>query len=165
MTVLCYQTLRRLQIVEPFEERTRAFGLTYGLGPCGIDIRIADSILLPPGGFALVSSFERFNMPADVMAVVHDKSTWARTGLLVQNTVIEPGWKGYLMLELTNHLRPSWWRSLFNRRSNYNYIRLQHGMPIAQIVFHRLDEPTHLPYAGKYQDQRRGTPAILEGPE
>jgi dCTP deaminase len=38
------------------------------------------------------------------MGIVHDKSTWARRGLVVQNTVIEPGWHGYqTTIELTNH--------------------------------------------------------------
>ena len=34
------------------------------------------------------------------MGIVHDKSTWARRGLVVQNTVIEPGWHGYLTIEV-----------------------------------------------------------------
>ena len=42
-------------------------------------------------------------MPRDMVGVVHDKSTWARRGLSVFNTVIEPGWRGKLTLELVYH--------------------------------------------------------------
>ena len=42
-------------------------------------------------------------MPSDVLGQVCDKSTWARRGVAVQNTIIEPGWRGYLTVELTNH--------------------------------------------------------------
>ena len=81
-------------------------------------------------------------MPADVIAFVHDKSTWARRGLAAQNTVIEPGWSGFLTLELTNH--------------GHETLSLRAGMPIAQVVFHRLMEPTDAPYSGRYQDQAEG---------
>ena len=85
-------------IVSPFCERRlhQSSGMTYGLGPAGYDVRIEQHILLPPGAFALASTFERFHMPDDLIAFVHDKSTWARKGLAVQNTVIEPGWRGFL---------------------------------------------------------------------
>jgi dCTP deaminase len=97
----------------------------------------------------LASTIEHFDMPNDVMAIVHDKSTWARRGVAVQNTVIEPGWRGWLTLEITMHA----WRLL----------RIRSGTPIAQIVFHRLEAPTERSYQGKYQDQRRGPqPAIRE---
>jgi dCTP deaminase len=97
---------------------------------------------LTKGSFCLAASRERFIMPGDVLGVVHDKSTLARRGLSVFNTVIEPGWKGYLTLELIHHgpLR----------------LTLMNGQPIAQVVFHLLDQPTDAPYAGKYQDQAAG---------
>jgi len=133
-------------MVQPFNERSVCYGMSYGLSPAGYDIRIGQDILLKPGKFALASSIERFNMPTDVLGTVHDKSTWARRGLAVQTTVVECGWKGHLTLELTNH-------------SDAN-ISLKHGMPIAQIIFHQLQEPTDQPYAGKYQDQpNEPTPA------
>lgn len=81
-------------------------------------------------------------MPTDVIGVVHDKSSWARRGLAVQNTVIEPGWRGFLTLELTNH--------------GTRKLHIPKGCPIAQIVFHRLDEPAARPYDGRYQDQPPG---------
>ena len=117
--------------------------MSYGLSAAGYDIRIAEDINLKAGEFTLASSLEEFNMPDDVLAYVKDKSTWARQGLAVQNTVIEPGWKGFLTLELTNHRR-------------METLILRKGMPIAQIVFHRLEAATEQPYDGKYQNQASG---------
>lgn len=126
---------------------------TFGLGPAGYDLRL-DTVSrdgavedtrgawLQPGEFALASTLEEFRMPADVLGVVHDKSTWARRGLAAQNTVIEPGWRGFLTLELTNHGREPLW--------------LEHGVGIVQVIFHLLDEPSQFVYSGKYQDQERG---------
>jgi dCTP deaminase len=143
------QTLRQLKPVEPFVERTRHHGMTFGLSPAGYDIRIAQDVKLSRlRSFVLASSVERFVMPADLIAQVCDKSSWARRGVAVQNTIIEPGWRGYLTLELTY---ARWWP-----------IRIKAGSPIAQIIFFRLEAPTEQPYAGKYQDQRAGpVPAII----
>lgn len=141
--ILSAQTIRKLKPITPFHERTKEFGMSYGLSAAGYDIRIAEDIELINGTFCLASSLEYFNMPDDVLAYVKDKSTWARQGLAVQNTVIEPGWKGYLTLELTNHTRDK-------------LIVLRKGMPIAQIIFHRLDFATEQPYDGKYQNQQAG---------
>ena len=134
------QTLRKIKPVEPFCERTQHNGMTYGLGPAGYDVRIAETVTV--GRFVLGSTVERFNIPNDVLAQVCDKSTWARRGVAVQNTIIEPGWRGYLTIELTNHSDAP--------------IEVRAGDPIAQIIFFRLEEPTALPYSGKYQDQERG---------
>jgi dCTP deaminase len=75
-----------------------------GSGWRSYDVRITccDAVI-SPGQFMLAATIERFQMPDDLMGIVHDKSTWARRGLVVQNTVIAPGWHGYLTLELTNH--------------------------------------------------------------
>ena len=89
--ILPAQEIRKLRPLDPFVERKVAFGTTYGLGPAGYDVRIAETIWLWPGRFLLASTMEHFDMPNDVMAIVHDKSTWARRGVAVQNTVIEVG--------------------------------------------------------------------------
>lgn len=147
--ILSAQTVRRRGIISPFSERTVYQGVSYGLSGHGYDVRIAESLELRPGDFVLASTIERFDMPPDLAAVVHDKSTWIRRGLSVFNTVIESGWRGHLTLELTLH-GPL---KLF----------IPAGVGIAQILFHRLDEATEQPYAGKYQDQRAGPqPAIFE---
>lgn len=144
MTVLSAQTIRARGIFSPFCERTRhpRTGTTFGLGPAGYDVRLAESLRLAPGCFSLASTVEHFYMPDDCIAFVHDKSTLARMGLAVQNTVIEPGWRGHLTLELTCH--------------GDQEIGLEPGDPVAQIVLHLLDQPTEQPYAGRYQDQAAG---------
>lgn len=136
-------------LIEPFHERTRKDGRTFGLSSCGYDVRLARSVWLWPFWGRLNSIIEHINMPDDLCAEVKDKSTNARLFVLVQNTIIEPGWHGYLTLELTRFL--PW--PIFLRR----------GTPIAQIVFKQLDRPTRQPYDGKYQAQAEGAQkAILE---
>jgi dCTP deaminase len=143
MTVLSAQTIRRLGLVSPLREAFRdELGNSGGLGPCGYDITLAFDINMNPGNFRLTSAAEMFEMPNDVMGVVHDKSSLARRGVAVQNTVIEPGWRGHLTLEITNH--------------GAGILAMPRGSAIAQVLFHRLDEPTELPYRGKYQDQPAG---------
>ena len=112
-------------------------GMSYGQSYAGYDIRLGDDLTLVD--FALGVSLEHFLMPRHLIAFVNDKSSWARQGVNVLNTVIEPGWRGYLTLELANL-----------RRSGHFVIKA--GTPIAQIVFHRLAEDA-AGYQGKYQDQ------------
>lgn len=146
--ILSGKTIQALEIMEPFYGRTRHNGMTFGCGPAGYDVRVEfdaegrkKEVVLQKGQFILASTIEKFRMPKDVVGIVHDKSTWARLGLAVQNTVIEPGWCGWLTLELTNH--------------GDDHLIIQRGDPIAQIIFHRVDAETN-GYEGKYQDQKRG---------
>lgn len=140
MTILSAQTIRRLKIVEPMQERyVDSNGNSAGLSIAGYDITADQNVDLMPGGFILSSTAERFVMPPDVVGVVHDKSSLARKGLAVQNTILEPGWRGYLTLELSNH--SAYW------------IRLEAGSAIAQVVFHYLDQKPEVTYSGKYQNQ------------
>jgi dCTP deaminase len=139
------QTIRKLKLVEPFHERTMRNGMTFGLGPAGYDVRIAEAVTV--GRFVLASTIEHFNMPNDVLGQVCDKSTWARRKVSLLNTIIEPGWRGYVTLEIVNY--------------GDTAIEIKAGDPIAQIIFFRLEEPTDQPYQGRYQDQKRGPqPAI-----
>ena len=142
--ILPSQEIRRLsRMITPFYEKTLEAGMSYGLSSAGYDVRIAESIwLTPENRFTLASTIERFDMPTSIIGMVHDKSSWARRGVSLFNTVIEPGWHGYLTLELTYH--------------GQDTIRIHAGSPIAQIVFMRLEEPTHQPYEGKYQNQKNG---------
>lgn len=140
--ILSAQTIRRVKPISPMNERTKFEGRSYGLSSCGYDIRIAEDIWLFPFWGRLASSMEFFHMPFDVAAEVKDKSTNARCFFFVQNTFIEPGWHGYLTLELTRGLP---WP-----------IRIKKGTPIAQIIFYQLDQPTEQPYSGKYQNQPAG---------
>lgn len=147
----------------------QACGMSYGLSSCGYDIRVGtidkhvkmdprklavkgnmkpvEAYSLAPGGFLLCSSLEYVEIPHDLAIRVADKSTLARQGLAVQNTICEPGWRGYITLELTNHSSKA--------------ISIRVGQPIAQLLFETLDKPTILPYTGKYQDQ----PNEVVGPQ
>jgi dCTP deaminase len=147
--ILPAQAIRKIKPVSPFCERTCHNGMTFGLGPAGYDVRLAETVVVG-AKFVLASTLEHFDMPTDLLGQVTDKSTWARRGVAVQNTIIEPGWRGYLTVELTNH--------------GGEPIEIQAGDPIAQIVFFRLEAPTERPYQGKYQDQEAGPqPARLDG--
>lgn len=154
--ILPAQQIRRLcrygDLVTPFAERTVSHGMTYGLSGAGYDIRLGRGVRVRRGHGALGVSLEHFKVPDDILAQVCDKSSWARQFLFVQNTIIEPVWRGYLTLELT-YLGDEPW------------IDLMEGQPIAQIIFMRLAEPTEQPYAGKYQDQdAEPQQAVLEQP-
>lgn len=136
-------------VIDPFAERTVASGMSYGLSVAGYDLRVRDWFYLHPGDFALAVSVERFEFPLDLIGHLADKSTWARRGIAVQNTIFEPGWRGYPTLELSNHSRVP--------------VRIEAGSPIAQMIFHLLDEPAEAGYAGKYQDQpAEAVPALEE---
>lgn len=126
-------------LINPFSSKQTANGRTYGVSACGYDVRLAQDIWLWPFWGRLASIIEHISMPDDLCAEVKDKSTNARLFVLVQNTIIEPGWRGHLTLELTR-LIP--WP-----------IYLRKGTPIAQIIFKKLDEPTFFAYEGKYQGQ------------
>jgi len=130
-------------LLTPFVERSVSpGGRSFGLSAASYDVRIDQDVIVPPHGFVLASTVERFSLPNDLAGTVRDKSSWARIGLAVQNTFLDPGWCGYLTFELSNHSDAE--------------IRIARGEPIAQIVFELLDQPTEQPYRGKYQDQERG---------
>lgn len=132
-------------------------GTSFGLGEAGYDIRIKQEIwfytedgqkyvdvgdgethcVTTDGRFCLASAMDEFQMPDDLVGIVHDKSTWARRGLSVFNTVIEPGWHGFLTLELVYH--------------GEDELVIPAGSGIAQVIFHRTSQPAH--YNGKYQGQ------------
>lgn len=145
MTVLSAQTIRRLKLISPFNERSVSNGRSFGLSGAGYDIRIAESRWVWPLWGRLASTIERFDVPKNVCFEVKDKSTNARRFITVQNTFGEPGWNGYLTLEITRHLP---WPTFIRK-----------GTPIAQIVFAFLDETTEQPYSGKYQAQEAGPQA------
>lgn len=144
--------------------KEREHGVSHGLSEAGYDLRIKQTIKFTyrhglhyvqrddeepvMGRFIIASAMEEFQMPDNLVGVVHDKSTWARQGLSIFNTVVESGWKGWLTLELVHH-------------GNADLI-IPAGAGIAQVLFAELAEPSS--YAGgKYQNQPdRPVPAILE---
>lgn len=118
--------------------KLREHGVSYGLAEVGYDVRIKQSITLHLfRRFALASTIERFTIPENLVAVIHDKSTNIRRGLMVGNSVAEPGWQGWLTLELFYF----GWKPL----------HIKAGTGIAQAIFHQLASPAR--YVGRYQDQ------------
>ena len=97
--------------------------------------------LLPPYGYCLGVAYERLKLPRDVTVVAVGKSTYARSGILVNITPAESGWQGYLTLEISNCT------------GLYNRIYANEG--ITQLLFYR-GNPCEVSYQdrkGKYQDQ------------
>jgi dCTP deaminase len=139
--ILSAQTIRnRLRNrITPFNERRVFNGMSYGLSHAGYDLRIKDELVLWPTEFALATTIEELEFPNDILGMLKDKSSWARRGLSVFNTIFEPGWRGYPTIELANH--------------GDQRLVIEAGAPIAQMIFHQVDQPTEKPYAGKYQDQ------------
>lgn len=70
-------------------------------GPC-ITGGKPDHILIPPNSFALAETLETFEIPRDVLAVCLGKSTYARTGIIINVTPLEPEWKGKVTVEISN---------------------------------------------------------------
>lgn len=147
--------------------KNKYMGTSFGLSEAGYDIRIAEDITFYPatwrkkaycertslskdkiktttthiGKSVLASTIDRFQMPKNLVGVVHDKSTWARQFLSVYNTVIEPNWHGYLTLELVFH--------------GEEVLKIQCGQGIAQVLFSYTIEDGD--YGdGKYQNQEAG---------
>lgn len=149
--------LRACPIKNMYTKKHRFEGTSFGLTEAGYDIRVNQSMVFVPmdgrgqimeiqgegervknGRFTLASAMEEFQMPKDLVGVVHDKSTWARKGLSVFNTVIEPGWNGFLTLEFVFH--------------GNEPVTILKGQGIAQVLFTRLEEDGD--YGdGKYQNQ------------
>lgn len=136
-------------LISPFSERTVFDGKTFGLGPCTYDCRIDQPLQLLPGATALASTMERFVLPDRICGTVLDKSSFARIFVSAFNTHLDPGWEGYLTVELVN--------------LGTTVVEFIPGAPLCQIKFEWLDTRTDRPYQGKYQGQGpRPTKAIEE---
>lgn len=98
--------------------------------------------LMPPHTYALGVTVETFNMPRNVIGICLGKSTFARSGIIVNTTPLEPGWKGRLVLEFSN--------------SADLPVRIYANEGVAQVTFFESDEECETSYAdrtGKYQHQ------------
>lgn len=108
---------------------------------CGEDDRGRFAII-PPHGFALANSVESFNIPRDIVAICFSKSTYARCGLIVNVTPLEPEWSGFLTLEISN--------------TTALPARVYLGEGICQLVFHTALRTCGVSYrdrGGKYDKQ------------
>jgi dCTP deaminase len=123
--------------------------MSYGLGAASYDVRNKSETVLHPSEGRLLSTIEYFNLPDNVRGMVLDKSTYARNFVTSFNTFLDPGWQGYLTVEMVNLGRDT--------------IIVPEGAPLVQIEFAWLDGCTDQPYRGKYYMQpNRAVEAILE---
>lgn len=137
-----------LRLGASFAEYGHHGGDTIDLGADGplhkpLSWRRSDKFVLPPQGFVLAQSLEAFHVPRDVSARVVGKSTWARCGINLNTTILEPQWQGAITLEIAN-LGPL-------------PVVLYAGWGIGQVVFDLADEVCERSYADKafslYQGQ------------
>jgi dCTP deaminase len=107
--------------------------------------------LLPPLSYALGFTIEKLDMPNDLIGVVLGKSTYARSGLILNTTVIDAGFKGHVTLEFFNSTR--------------SYLRVYSEEGICQLQFLR-GQPADRPYdnSRKYQNQESAVvfPKVLK---
>ena len=106
-----------------------------------VDIN-SDVCVIPPNSFALARTVEYFRIPRDVLTICLGKSTYARCGIIVNVTPLEPEWEGHVTLEFSN-------------TSNLP-AKIYAGEGVAQMIFHQSDEQCETSYKdrdGKYQGQ------------
>jgi dCTP deaminase len=165
---------RTRRMIDPLAPNRRRRGrISSGLSSYGYDFRLSDEFKVPelgkaalldpkkmdrvkfrdfnaaacpiaPNSFVLARSLEYFRMPRDVMALCFGKSTYARCGLIVNVTPLEPEWEGYLTVSLVN-VSPV-------------PLRVYAGEGIAQLVFLRAESECDVSYSdrkGKYQSQKK----------
>jgi len=109
-----------------------------------VDTKVTDKdhIIIPPNSFALAETVETFDVPRDVLVICVGKSTYARCGLIVNVTPLEPEWRGKVTLEISN--------------TTPLPAKVYAGEGIAQMIFLKGDRTCAVSYAdkaGKYQDQ------------
>ncbi len=167
-------------MIEPFEDRQVREGvISYGVSSYGYDMRVANDFkvftnvysavvdpkrftsesfvdiqaevcVIPPNSFALARSVEYFRIPRNVLTITLGKSTYARCGIITNITPFEPGWEGYVTLEISN--------------TTPLPAKVYANEGIAQVVFFEADEECEVSYAdkkGKYQGQTGVTPPRL----
>jgi len=103
----------------------------------------ADHVIIPPNSFALAETVEWIDVPRDVMVVCVGKSTYARCGLIVNVTPLEPEWRGKVTIEISN--------------TTPLPAKVYANEGIAQMLFFKADRACSTSYAdkhGKYQDQK-----------
>ncbi len=102
----------------------------------------ADHVIIPPNSFALAETVEWIDVPRNVMVVCVGKSTYARCGLIVNVTPLEPEWRGKVTIEISN--------------TTPLPAKVYANEGIAQMLFFTADRECTTSYAdksGKYQDQ------------
>lgn len=182
MSVLPDWIIQRDIKIEPFAEAASRPGtISYGATSYGYDVRVGrrfkvftnarctvvdpknfdpasfvdmegDFCLIPPNSFALAETIEYLEVPRDVLGICVGKSTYARCGIIVNVTPLEPEWRGRITIEISN--------------TTPLPAKIYSGEGIAQIVFLRAEAVCKVSYAdkhGKYQDQKGLTLPFVQG--
>jgi dCTP deaminase len=164
---------RNAAMIDPFvEEQKREGVISYGLSSYGYDARCADHFkiftnvdsaivdpkafnpssfvdrtgpvcIIPPNSFALTHTIEYFRIPRDILVICLGKSTYARCGIIVNVTPLEPEWEGQVTIEISN--------------TTPLPAKIYAGEGICQFLFLQGAEPCEVSYAdkaGKYMGQR-----------
>lgn len=119
-------------IVDPKDFQPASFQTISGRGHC----------IIPPNSFALTRSVEYMKIPRDLLVVCLGKSTYARCGIIINVTPLEPSWEGHITLEISN--------------TTPLPAKIYSNEGLAQLLFHRASSPCEVSYAdraGKYQGQ------------
>ena len=161
------------EMINPFEEnQVRDNKISYGLSSYGYDARVSNEFkiftdvnsgtvdpknfqndsfvtkkgnecIIPPNSFVLASTVEYFKIPNDVLVICLGKSTYARCGIIVNVTPLEPGWEGHVTLEFSN--------------TTPLPAKIYANEGAAQLIFLRGNENPAVTYAqrkGKYMGQK-----------
>jgi len=167
-------------MIEPFVENQRRDGcISYGLSSYGYDARVSpefliftnvdsaivdpkqfsdkafvkretDVCVIPPNSFALARTVEYFRIPRDIMVICLGKSTYARCGIIVNVTPLEPEWEGHVTLEFSN--------------TTPLPAKVYANEGACQFLFLEGDQPCEVSYRdrkGKYQGQTGVVPPRL----
>ena len=159
-------------MISPFEEKQISEGkISYGLSSFGYDARVSNEFkiftnvnseivdpknfkpsnfvtknvsecIIPPNSFVLASTVEYFKIPKDVLVICLGKSTYARCGIIVNVTPLEPGWEGHVTLEFSN--------------TTPLPAKIYANEGVAQFVFLKGNERPEISYSdrkGKYMGQ------------
>jgi dCTP deaminase len=159
-------------MISPFEDKqVRGNKISYGLSSFGYDARVSNEFkiftnvnseiidpknftqnnfiskngiecIIPPNSFVLSSTVEYFKIPNDVMVICLGKSTYARCGIIVNVTPLEPAWEGHVTLEFSN--------------TTPLPAKIYANEGVAQFIFLKGNEKPEITYAdrnGKYMKQ------------
>lgn len=160
-------------MIKPFDKnQVREGVISYGVSSYGYDMRVADEFkifantnnavidpknfnktnftdfkgdvcVIPPNSYALGRSLEYFKIPRDVLVICLGKSTYARCGIVVNVTPLEPEWEGYITIEISNTAPVP--------------AKIYSNEGLAQLIFLGASEICEVSYAdkaGKYQAQK-----------
>ena len=163
---------RTHNMISPFEDKqVRGTKISYGLSSFGYDARVSNEFkiftnvnseiidpknfkqnnfiskngeecIIPPNSFVLSSTVEYFKIPNNIMVICLGKSTYARCGIIVNVTPLEPSWEGYVTLEFSN--------------TTPLPAKIYANEGVAQFIFLKGNEKPDITYAdrnGKYMKQ------------